>query len=391
MVYDLCMLAILAFTTIRGAAKGVAWQIAAIAALVLCFLFATPVSLVVAPMIHLDPPLNRWIAMLAIYLVFSFGCFAAARAVRSGLESMKFEAYDKHLGGLFGLIKGATICVLITFFSVCLSERACDYVLRTHSGYASAVVLHQLQPIMPQELAGVLDPYLRHIADEVREIAGEDPEERDRDPFERETADSRESPSGFRGSSRPSEDSFGDDEFRPPMREGDRDAGDDESPRRVEGSGLLSDLVKRIPEMLGGQLKEKVTESIRNALPGPSEGDADRRSEPPPRRNPAAKESEEIRPLVVEISRLFSRHPEQQQKFTAEIESLLDGVPENAALRALHDWRSDLLGRGTDPDPQTDVTTPLDSRLVRQLQAAGIRLSEIPVRVRARLEKAGEE
>src|SRR5687768_5200953 len=75
MAFDLCMLAVLVFTTVRGAMKGVAWQLAAIAALVLCFLFATPLSVVVAPLIHVDPPLNRWIAMLAIYLVFSFGCF----------------------------------------------------------------------------------------------------------------------------------------------------------------------------------------------------------------------------------------------------------------------------------------------------------------------------
>src|SRR5262245_38343757 len=105
MWYDALMLAILLFTTIRGAAKGMAWQLAAIAALVLCFLFATPLSLVVAPSINLAPPLNRWVAMLAIYLAFSFGCFSIARLLRGWLEELRFTEYDRHLGALFGLLK----------------------------------------------------------------------------------------------------------------------------------------------------------------------------------------------------------------------------------------------------------------------------------------------
>lgn len=392
MAYDLCMLAVLAFTTVRGAMKGVAWQLAAIAALVLCFLFATPLSVVVAPLIHVDPPLNRWIAMLAIYLVFSFGCFAAARAVRSGLESMKFEDYDKHLGALFGLLKGATFCVVVTFFSVCLSERACDYVLRTYSGYASAVILNQLQPVMPTELAGVLRPYLNHIADEVREIAEEDSSDDERGPGDWETADGRESPSGFRGSSRPADDMFEDrDDFRPPRHDDDHIPDNDKSVSNPGDSGSLLDAVKRLPEILGDKLKEKVSESIRDALPGSSNRDARDDDKPQPRRNPAAPSPERLKTVTSEIGRMFSRHDDQQQKFSAEIDALLEGVPHDVSLAALHDWRADLLGREPDPDPETDVRTTLDGRLLRQLDAAGIRLSELPKRVASRLEKAGGE
>ena len=104
--FDLFICAMLLFTTIRGAAKGVAWQLAGIGALVLCFMFATPLSLSLAPMIKLAPPLNRWVAMLGIYLVFSFGTFAIARGFRGALEKAKFVEFDRHLGALFGLFKG---------------------------------------------------------------------------------------------------------------------------------------------------------------------------------------------------------------------------------------------------------------------------------------------
>jgi membrane protein required for colicin V production len=303
---------------------------------------------------------------------------------------MKFEDYDKHLGGLFGLVKGATICIVITFFSVCLSERACEYVMRTRSGYASAVVLHQLQPVMPRELAGVIDPYLRHMADEVREIAGHDLRSaNDDDPFEMDEADKRDrAPGGFRGSVRPPETGIDEyDEFRPPMKRNELTEDNGESPRR--GAGALSDLVERIPEILGDKLKETVGETIRSALPDSQETNTGSDRQAPPRM-PAAVDRNRVRPLIDEIGRLFARQPEQQQQFASEIESLLEGIPGKVALAALQDWRADLLGIDPDPDPQSDVSWTLNDRLFWQLQSAGYRLSDLPPGVKSRLEKAGE-
>jgi uncharacterized membrane protein required for colicin V production len=72
MWYDCLAVAILAYTTIRGAMKGVIWQIAAIAGIVLCFVFSESISAAAGPYVHLDPPLNNWVVMIGAYLVFSF-------------------------------------------------------------------------------------------------------------------------------------------------------------------------------------------------------------------------------------------------------------------------------------------------------------------------------
>ncbi len=186
MGFDLFILAILLFTTIRGAAKGVAWQLAGIGALVLCFLFATPLSLAFAPMIKLAPPLNRWVAMLGIYLVFSFGTFSIARGFRGALEKAKFVEFDRHLGALFGLAKGAIIALVITFFAVAMSEKTREYVLKTHTGYASAHIMSALDPIMPKELHAILEPY-------IHELDAVDPDlARRREEHHRELGDSDE-------------------------------------------------------------------------------------------------------------------------------------------------------------------------------------------------------
>src|SRR5262245_1590046 len=194
MWYDVTMVGIVLYTTIRGSTKGIAWQLAAIGALLLCFAFATPLSLVVAPAIHLDPLLNRWVAMLGIYLVFSFICFGAARMFRNWLESWKFEEYDKHLGAMFGLVKGATICLVLTFFTVCLSAPAREYVLATYSGRASRVVMHRLTAVLPAEIDRVLEPYVDRL-----------------DKAEPLVADGAARDDDFRGSSRPVDDLFGSD------------------------------------------------------------------------------------------------------------------------------------------------------------------------------------
>ncbi|NNJ24500.1 CvpA family protein [Alienimonas chondri] len=160
MWFDLVVAAILLFCMVRGARKGFLWQLAAIAAVVLCFVFAETASLAIAPYLKIDPPLNRWVSMLLLYVACSFVCFAVARGLQNGLEKAKFEDYDRHLGGLFGLIKGAGIAVIVTFFAVTLSETARPSVLASHSGHAAAVVMDKLSPVFPEELGKVLKPYL---------------------------------------------------------------------------------------------------------------------------------------------------------------------------------------------------------------------------------------
>jgi membrane protein required for colicin V production len=159
MIYDGLILLILVLAAWRGAARGLAWQVAWIGGIVLCFLFATPLSLFVTPHIRLDPPLNRWVAMLVIYMAFSFGCFAIARTLRGWLEEARFQEFDKHLGAILGLAKGVAIAFVLTFFLLGLSETARAYILKTNSGYAAAAIFRKLHPIMPREIEHVLERY----------------------------------------------------------------------------------------------------------------------------------------------------------------------------------------------------------------------------------------
>jgi hypothetical protein len=136
-------------------------------------MFATPLSLTIAPMIKLEAPLNRWVAMLGIYLVFAFGTFAIARGFREALEKAKFVEFDRHLGALFGLFKGVLIALVITFFCVAMSKQAREIILKTHTGYAAAHIMNAIDPVMPKELHAILEPYIHQLDAVDPELAAE--------------------------------------------------------------------------------------------------------------------------------------------------------------------------------------------------------------------------
>jgi membrane protein required for colicin V production len=398
MIYDLFSLAVLALTTFRGASKGMAWQVAGIASLVLCFLFATPLSIAVAPYIRLEPPLNRWVSMLAIYLVFSFGTFTIARSFREWLEKERFIEFDRHLGAVFGLIKGTTICLVMTFFVVAISENARAYILTTSTGYASAKIMDALHPVMPEELHTILEPYIHELDQSGMELA----HDHGRDGFPAESPDdSQPRRPGYRpiDPEQPASD-----DWEAPH------AGHPNSPQTNPQAGdtlqRLEELVRRIPGVVEQGLEKLVLKALADTAPEqrpelvkhlqaarPEQiRDATEgwhRRQPTAQAVPANPEaSRERHELIEEISRVVALNGSSRGEVVEQIDTALAGVPAPVALAVLADWRSDLLAIGIDPDSETDVTTRLDVRIVRQMNRARVPLNRLTQELQDRLRAA---
>lgn len=163
--YDWVMIAILVLGVVQGAWRGMAWQIAPIASLVLGYIVAVPMSTRLAPFFGNTAPTNRFIALLVLYCAVALGVYLVARALRESIERFKMVEFDRHLGALFGGVKGVLVCLIVTFFAVGLSETARDYVLHTNSGVAAGHVIHHLEPVMPEQMEDLLHPYLAAIHD----------------------------------------------------------------------------------------------------------------------------------------------------------------------------------------------------------------------------------
>lgn len=163
MWYDLFVLAVLIYCTVSGAKRGVVWQLAGIAGLVLCVFFAGSFAAVVGPMINLEPPLNHWVTMFGAYLFFSFLSFSVARMLNGWIEKAQFKEFNQHLGAVLGFVKGAAFCLVLTFFVVTVSEPAREALKNSKSGHYAAIIVDTLHPVMPGKLHDALEIYIHQL------------------------------------------------------------------------------------------------------------------------------------------------------------------------------------------------------------------------------------
>lgn len=161
--YDALMLAVLALATLLGALKGMAWQVASLLSVGLSYLVALRFAGVAAPYFGDQEPINRFLAMLALYVGTSMGVWLAFRLVASAIDRVRLKDFDRQLGALFGATKGVLICVAITFFAVTLSTTGRQYVLDSRSGHYIAQLIERSEPLMPDELRDVVGPYLNRL------------------------------------------------------------------------------------------------------------------------------------------------------------------------------------------------------------------------------------
>ena len=394
MWFDLLIVGILIYAVWKGASKGVVWQLAAIAALVLCFAFAESLSVQLAPMINVKPPLNRWIAMLAIYIGFSFISFTLARSLKTAIDSLKFNEFDRHLGALLGLLKGVVFCLFLTFFLITISETARAAVIKSHSGYAAAVILNEMAPVMPAELHEVLDDCLAKLDHpDVPMHHDED------DPFHHDHQHGDDNPFPPGSSDLPS-----------PFFE--KPGGSGSDVRTTNQDSLLKDILKRIPSYLRGELEDKIIEAynatdpkdreqfaseLSSKIPGVLRTVTDNWGEGQPQvsaptdnssfgANGAQQITSERTQLLKQIAAVYSDYPDAQKSMIEEFELDLSGLPDQIVIAVLKDWKADLLLDGGDPDPQTDVTTPLDARVLRQLQLQRVPVNSLGAALQQRMQ-----
>ena len=162
--YDLLMLLVLVCATMFGFWKGMAWQLASLASLVVSYIAALQFSERLAPTFGDTAPWNRFVAMLVIYMVTSFMIWTAFRLISGVIDKVKIEAFDKQLGAMFGFAKGVLLCVAVTFFAVTLLPPAQgEMIVGSQSGQYIVAFLNKADAVMPPEIHQVIDPYLNKV------------------------------------------------------------------------------------------------------------------------------------------------------------------------------------------------------------------------------------
>ena len=162
--YDLIMLIVLAATTIFGAIKGFAWQLASLASIVASYFVAYLFRNDVAKMINAQPPWNLFLAMLLLYFGSSLIIWMMFRLVSTSIDKVKLKDFDRQLGAGFGLIKGMALCLLITMFAMTLLGAAQQQrIANSRSGLYISRILANAGGILPAEIKQIVGPYLDNV------------------------------------------------------------------------------------------------------------------------------------------------------------------------------------------------------------------------------------
>lgn len=167
--YDLLMIAILVGLTMYGYFKGMAWQIAYVASFVASYFVAVRFADQLAPQItFVNPPANKFVAMLLIYAASSFAVWTVFRVVRRGIDSVKMEGFDHQMGAIIGFGRGVLWCVGVTFFAVTLLPATQkQQIVNSQSGYYIARLLDETDSLFPPEVHQVVGPYLDRLGNEL--------------------------------------------------------------------------------------------------------------------------------------------------------------------------------------------------------------------------------
>lgn len=165
--YDGLMVGIIVAGMIWGALRGITWQVASLASLVLGYALAFPLSGRLAPYIPGQPIVARAVALLLTYVAISGGIFGVAWVIRATLRKLKFEAYDRHLGMLLGGLEGALVGSVVTVFVLSVAPSTRGPILGSPAGRLLGKVMNQVQPILPGEVRAELEPFWGHAPERV--------------------------------------------------------------------------------------------------------------------------------------------------------------------------------------------------------------------------------
>lgn len=172
--YDFLMLAILGGAVLWGLYKGMAWQVASVASLVVSYFVSMQLREQVASALGLQPPWGNLAAMLGLYIGTSMVIWVIFSMIKKTLDSWHLKDWDRQVGAGIGLLKGALLCMIVTMFAVAMTkDESRQQIVKSKSGYYITQAIDTLHGVMPAEVNQVVGPFVERYNQRVN---GENPD-----------------------------------------------------------------------------------------------------------------------------------------------------------------------------------------------------------------------
>jgi len=167
-IYDIAMLVIFLGAIVFGYWKGLAWQIASLAALVVSYIVAVNFRDQMATLLKVDEPWNKIGAMLILFLGTSLLIWAIYSSVSKSLKKNELKGFDRQAGAILGALKGGLLCMVVTMFAVSfLGEDVHEKIDHSKFGPYIEKGIWQVSDFVPDELARFVNPHIENYKDAV--------------------------------------------------------------------------------------------------------------------------------------------------------------------------------------------------------------------------------
>lgn len=183
-VYDIIILVVLCASTVWGARRGLARQLAGLASLFFGYTVACNFRAPVAQLIDIPEPWNVFAAMLGLFIATSLGVWIVFRFFHGAIEQAGLGNFDSQMGGLLGLAKGGLVAMALTMAAVVMagdSHRV--VVLGSFTGYNIGRLLKHADSVVPSEWQEFMEPYFATL-NEYDHLQPTPVAEENADPFE---------------------------------------------------------------------------------------------------------------------------------------------------------------------------------------------------------------
>ena len=166
--YDIIILVVLFGAMIFGYMKGLAWQIASVAAVVVSYFAAVQFRGRVAQYVSAEPPFNNIAAMLIIFVASSLAIWLAYAYINKSIEKAELDGFNRQMGALVGSVLGVLLVMVITVFSVSLlGKSAHDSIFESKLGPYVIRGISMAQAFVPDEFQASLDPHFEKFYEQI--------------------------------------------------------------------------------------------------------------------------------------------------------------------------------------------------------------------------------
>ena len=168
--YDIVMLIVILIAAFLGWQKGMAWQLASLAAIGVSFFVATNFGEQLAPQISIEDPFTQWLAAVVIlYLGTSLAIWMVFRIVKTSIEQMKLKDFDRQMGALLGAAKGVAIVCIITMLLVGLPQGQ-QAVMQSRAGHYVHELVHRARPLLPESANQYIGKYMDQFEEQMHSL-----------------------------------------------------------------------------------------------------------------------------------------------------------------------------------------------------------------------------